>query len=147
MTNLPLLVVRATVRDLLSRGLLTRDGTQLRIPDRHRHAEELQALVQLGRRLCSPDRVGLRDHTPDPGHDRALDLRLAQLHPVHQGALVVRLEAAHFDARLLALGDQAGVDLLEGGVAVDLGLAGPEQVQVRPVEDEDAQRPGHGRPA
>ncbi len=35
-TNLPLSEVRATVRDLLSRGLLIRDGEELRIPDRHR---------------------------------------------------------------------------------------------------------------
>ena len=37
-----------------------------------------------------------------------------------------------------------GVDLVERVVAVDLGLARPDEVEVRALEDQDA---GHGRPA
>ena len=67
------------------------------------------------------------------GAARALD-------PVDQLAFVVRLEGAELRPRRLGLRRERRVDLGEGGPAVDLGLAGPEEVQVRPVHDEDAQR-------
>ena len=58
--------------------------------------------------------------------------------PVDERALVVRLEEGNLETELGGLGRDPRVDLVERFVAIDLGLAGAEEVQVRTLEDEDA---------
>ena len=68
------------------------------------------------------------------------------LDPIDERPLVVGLEAGEFHRGAResgGLGGQAAVDLLERGAPVDLRLAAAEEVQVRAVEHEDADRLRH----
>ncbi|ROV93700.1 hypothetical protein VPNG_08882 [Cytospora leucostoma] len=64
------------------------------------------------------------------------------LDPVYDRALVVGLEALEGDAQEACLVLGVGGDVCEGPAAVDVWLAGPEEVEVGPVDEEDAA--GHG---
>ena len=63
---------------------------------------------------------------------------------IDQGAFVVGLKEIQLGAPLLRRRRQIGVDLIERGLAVDLGLAGPEKIQVGTVDNEDALGLRHG---
>ena len=65
------------------------------------------------------------------------------LDAVDQRPLVIRLEELDLGAPLLGRRGEISVDLLQAGGAVDLGLAGAEQVEVRTVQDQDPLRFGH----
>ena len=56
-------------------------------------------------------------------------------------ALVVRLPAADLEAQLAGPRVDLRLEILERAVAVDAGVASPEQVEVDPVEDVDAHGP------
>src|SRR4029434_1280549 len=86
-------------------------------------------------------RVGKRDRVVDKAagfEDDAVEpLALGRLQPVDQLALVTRLAAVDGAAAAAGvLADPAG-DIVERDLAVDAGLAGAEQVQIRAVQDED----------
>ena len=78
-----------------------------------------QRSVGIGARV-DDDRARARAHLLDARDDLALD---------------VRLEALDGEAALLCALRQGPIDLVEGRGAVDLGLTGAEEVQVRPVDD------------
>ena len=61
------------------------------------------------------------------------------LEAVHDRTLRIRLHRDELDADLLRQAAEMGVDLIEGGGAVDLRLAPAEQVEIRAVDDEDPQ--------
>ena len=67
------------------------------------------------------------------------DVEVAEVQPIDQRALVVRLEEGDREAELRGLRRDPGMDLVERLVAVDLGLAGADQVEVRALQHE------HGR--
>lgn len=90
-------------------------------------------------------RVCIRSGVDNYGRDLARRVLVAVraeasclLDAVHYGALVVGLEALEGHAEGLGLGFCRGHHVGEGGRAVNLGLAGPEQVQVWAVDEEDA---------
>ena len=56
------------------------------------------------------------------------------LHAVDQHAFVVALEGAQRGAAAGGVGDQIGVDLLQGGGAIDLRFADAQQVEVGAME-------------
>lgn len=56
---------------------------------------------------------------------------------IEEGALVIRLERGDRRAELAPPLRQPLVDAVQRLFAVDLGLAGPEQLQVRPRKDEN----------
>src|SRR5687768_5981543 len=60
---------------------------------------------------------------------------------IDQGALVVRLEEVDLQPELAGSPLDAGVDLVERLVAVDLRLARPHEVQVRSLEHQHARHP------
>ena len=66
------------------------------------------------------------------------DVEVARVQSIDEGALVVRLEEVDGQAQLPGPCRDPGMDLVERLVAVDLGLAGPHEVEVRTLEDEDA---------
>ena len=68
-------------------------------------------------------------------HDRGVEV--APLEPVDEGALVVRLEEGDIDAEVGRPGGDAGIDLGQRLPAVDRRLAGAQQVEVRPVKDQN----------
>ncbi len=112
----------------MSEGLACEDVRQVHLrngePRRGQGVAQRDAGVRQAGRI-DQDRVG--------GRPRLLD-------PVDQCALVVRLERLDLAAELLGELLERGVDLGERGVAVDLGLARAEQIEVGPVQDHDAQR-------
>ena len=72
--------------------------------------------------------------------------------PVDQRALVVRLEEVDLEPELGGVDRDPVVDLVEALAAVDLRLARPDEVQVRPLEHEHARHArasaaAAGRPA
>ena len=76
-------------------------------------------------------------------HDRHVEV--AGVEAVDEEALVVRLEEGDAEPELGGAGRDPAVDLVERLVPVDLGLARPDQVEVRALQDEDL---GHaGLPA
>src|SRR6185369_12669212 len=104
---------------LASRGI-----GQVNLPERPLHAE--QGIAQRDRRVGQP--AGVDDR----------DVEVAAVQPIDQGALVVRLEEVDLETELGRARGDLGVDLVERVAAVDLGLARPEEVEVRALEDEDA---------
>ncbi len=60
------------------------------------------------------------------------------LQKVDQRALVVRLEGDHRAAQLRAARAQPRVDIVQGHMPIDLGLAPAEGVQVRAVQHQHA---------
>ena len=76
------------------------------------------------------------------------DVEVAPVEPVDQGALVVRLEEVDVEAELGGPRRDPGVDLVERLAAVDLGLARPDQVEVRAPRGPgpwSSRAPGAGR--
>ena len=70
------------------------------------------------------------------------DVEVAHVQPIDEGALVVRLEEGDREAQLRRPRGDPGVDLVERLVPVDLGLAGADQVEVRPFQHEDGRHRG-----
>jgi len=68
-----------------------------------------------------------------------LEIMARSLDPVNQHSLMVRLIGDQLSAQGVGQLSKVGVDLGEGLVAVEAGLAGTEQVEVGSVEDADAQ--------
>src|SRR6476661_9149505 len=64
------------------------------------------------------------------------------MQPVDEGALVVRLEELDIESELPGSAADAGVDLVERFVPVDLRFARADEIEVRPLEHEDG---GHVR--
>ena len=73
---------------------------------------------------------------------RAVDVVDVLLQLVDERTLVVRLEADDLGAKVTPECDDGLIDLGECRRTVDVGLASTEQVEVRPVKDEES----HGSP-
>ena len=96
--------------------------------------------VDLDERSLHPQqRVPQRDaRVREAGRVDDRDVEVALVQPVDQRALMVRLEEVDVETERGRVRRQAGVDLVERLVAVDLGLARAEQVEVRSLEDQHA---------
>jgi hypothetical protein len=101
-----------------------------------RSRERRQRIAQRHTRMC--ERAGIDQDTVDPIH--------GLLSPVDQRALVIRLETLELRPGRLCEPEKHRVDLVERDRAVDLGLPRAEQIQVRAVENQDAERTGHDTP-
>src|SRR5215472_64219 len=74
--------------------------------------------------------------------------RCLPLQEVDDGAFRVGLEADHLAAQLAGAAAQEGLDLVEGGGAVDVRLPRTQEVEVGPVDDQQALHlAGQGRRA
>ena len=83
-----------------------------------------------------PDRHGgMREATRVD--DDAVDVAAGCLDTVDQGAFVVGLEGVEGGVHGGGVGFAGGFDVGERGVAVDLGFAGAQEVEVGAVEEED----------
>ena len=96
--------------------------------------------VDLDERPRDPEqRVAQRDAgVGQPAGIDDRDVEVAPVQPIDERALVVRLEEVDVEPELRGPRRDPGVDLVERFVAVDLGLARADEVEVRALEDEDA---------
>ena len=90
------------------------------------------------------DRIVNRDRGVGVGRrvdDKRVELSAALLDPVDDHALVVRLPHLDLGAAVLrGLADESH-ELVIGLASVDVRLANPQQVQVRPVDNQNLQNP------
>ncbi len=87
------------------------------------------------------DRIAERDGrvcVPSGVEKKPLEGTLCLADPVEELPLVVRLARVYAGAKLASTKREARMDLAERFGPVDLGLSSPEELEVRPREDEDS---------